>query len=235
MNILKAALPFLLLRNNFPDNSCPQEEQDSCGCHSCETRAHVILVLHIKAHRHKRHNKAYLQRKQRETVPPRPLLKIGHGNVSYLGLLSQTCVMLKGREREKSTNYLTKHSVSQLWLIILNHTKLLLLRPTVQHFLKIIQLYVYDYLKQTFVCLNCIWMLLFGLCFIYISLTQFTGWDRRVPAQVLLALNLTDAFQRVTIVTFKGDISPRAISISLYSFLNTLNFWEYTSDLWNKK
>lgn len=83
-NIPKAALPFLLLRNNFPDNACPQEKQDSRGRHSWETRARIILILRFKAHRHKRHNKAYLQRKQRETVLPRPLLKIGHGNISKL-------------------------------------------------------------------------------------------------------------------------------------------------------
>jgi len=74
-------------------------------------------------------------------------------------------------------------------------------------------------------------MFLFALCFVHISLTQFTGWYGRVPAEVLLALNLTDAFQRVAIITFKSDVSPRAISISFYGFLNTLNFWEYASDL----
>lgn len=74
-------------------------------------------------------------------------------------------------------------------------------------------------------------MLLFDLCFVYIPLTQFAGWHGRVPAEILLALGVTDAFQHVTIVTFKSDVSARAISISFNGFFNTLDIREFTSDL----
>lgn len=82
-------------------------------------------------------------------------------------------------------------------------------------------------------CLKFICVFPFALCFIHMPLTQFTGGYRRVPAEVFLALNVTDAFQGVTVITFKSDASPRAISVSSNGFLNTLNFWEYTSDLCN--
>lgn len=153
---------------------------------------------------------------------------------AYLGLLNQTCVMLKGREKEKSANYSNKIWCFSALVNTLLTIKLLLLRPTIQGFLKNTPLYTFFiYTERHLHVLKCICMFLFDLSFVHISLTQFTGWYRGVPAEVLLALNLTDAFQSVTTFTFKSDVSPRAISISFYGFLNTLNFWEYTSDLWN--
>lgn len=77
----------------------------------------------------------------------------------------------------------------------------------------------------------CTCIFLFGLCLIYISLTEFAGWHGRVPAEVLLALNLTEAFQRVPVITFKSDVSPKSVCFSSRGFLNALNFREYTTDL----
>lgn len=152
---------------------------------------------------------------------------------AYLGLLNQTCVMLKGREKEKSANYSKKIWCFSALVNTLLTIKLLLLRPTIQGFLKNTPLYTFFYIyRKTFACFK-MRLHVSDLSFVHISLTQFTGWYRGVPAEVLLALNLTDAFQSVTTFTFKSDVSPRAISISFYGFLNTLNFWEYTSDLWN--
>lgn len=71
----------------------------------------------------------------------------------------------------------------------------------------------------------------FVLCFVCIPLTQFTGWHGRVPAEILLALGVPDAFQRVTIVTLEGDVSPGEISISFNGLFNTLDIREFTSDL----
>lgn len=76
VNIQKTALPFLLLRNNFPDNACSQEKQDSCSCNSWDWRTHIILTVCFKAYQHKRHNEAHLQSKQRETVPLGPLHEV---------------------------------------------------------------------------------------------------------------------------------------------------------------
>lgn len=72
---------------------------------------------------------------------------------AYLGLLNQTSVMLKGREKEKSANYSKKIWCFSALVNTLLTIKLLLLRPTIQGFLKNTPLYTFLYIYgKIFAC-----------------------------------------------------------------------------------